>query len=88
MRAISIVSNGWSIPSSGCERIEIPIGVSRQWNTVIRKASPCVDFQRNLKAKRGKNSFGSKEDLMQTDMSGSKSKERGFKIFRGIVRQQ
>jgi hypothetical protein len=47
-----------------------------------------VDFQRDLKAKREKSSFGSKEGLMQISVSGSKSKERGFKIFRGIVRHK
>jgi hypothetical protein len=48
--------------------------------------SRCVDFQLNLKAKREKSSFGSKEGLMQIGSSGLKSKERGLKIFRGIVR--
>jgi hypothetical protein len=47
-----------------------------------------VDFQQSLKARREKSSFGSKEGLMPTDASGSKFKERGFKIFRGIVRHQ
>jgi hypothetical protein len=44
-----------------------------------------VVYQRDSKVKRGKNSFGSKEGLMQTSASGLKSKERGFKIFRGIA---
>jgi hypothetical protein len=47
-----------------------------------------VDFQQSLKARREKSSFGSKEGLMPTDASGSKSKEHGFKICRGTVRQQ
>jgi hypothetical protein len=50
------------------------------------KASPCVAYQRDWKVKRGKSSFGSKEGLMQTSASGLKSKERGFKIFRGIAK--
>jgi hypothetical protein len=77
-----------SIPSNGCEGIEICIGVLRQWNTLTHKASPRADFLRNLKAKREKSSFGLKEVLMQTETSGSKSKERGFKTSRGVVRQQ
>src|ERR1700722_12665884 len=85
--AISTPSNGWSIPSTGCERIEIPIGRLRSWNIPARTALRCGDFQRNLKAKRGMSSFGSKEGLMRTDASESKSKGRGFKIFRGIVRR-
>ena len=47
-----------------------------------------MDFQQSLKARREKSSFGLKEGLMPTDASGSKSKERGFKICRGIVRNQ
>jgi hypothetical protein len=64
---------------------QTPIGVFRQWRTHVR-AFLCVDFQRDLKAKREKSSFGSKEGLMQTSVSGSKYKERGFKICRGIGR--
>jgi len=82
----SIPSNAWSIPSTGCKRIVIPIGVLSQWNTLTLKASLCVTYQRDSKVKRGKSSFGSKEGLMQTSASGLKSKERGFKIFRGIAR--
>jgi hypothetical protein len=57
----------------------------RQWNISTHQASPCGAFQRNLKAKREKSSFGLKEGRMQTDRLGSKSKGRGFKIFPGIV---
>jgi hypothetical protein len=85
--AISIPSNAWGIPSTGCERIETLIGVLRRRHTPVR-AFLCVDFQQSLKAKREKSSFGSKEGLMPTDASGSKSKERGFKICRGIVKHK
>jgi DNA-binding response OmpR family regulator len=46
-----------------------------------------VDFQRKLKAKREKSSFGSKEGLMQIVASGLKSKELGFTISRGDVQR-
>jgi hypothetical protein len=45
-----------------------------------------VDFLRNLKAKKEMSNFGSKEVPTQTGASGSKSKELGFTISRGIVR--
>jgi hypothetical protein len=80
----TIPSSAWSLPSTGCERIETPIGVLRRRRTSVR-AFLCVDFQRDLKAKREKSSFGSKEGLMQISVSGSKSKERGCIFFRGIV---
>jgi hypothetical protein len=75
----------YSPPTDCKKRIVIPIGVLRQWNTLALKASPCVACQRDSKVKRGKSSFGSKEGLMLTSASGLKSKERGFKIFRGIA---
>jgi hypothetical protein len=81
-RSISIPSNAYSM---GCARIEKPIGGLKQRNTLTLKASPIVDFQRNLKAKREKSSFGSKEGLIQIVASGLKFKELGFKISRGIV---
>ena len=57
--AISIPSNAWSIPSTGCEKIETLIGVSRRSRTHVREFL-CVDFQRSLKARREKSSFGSR----------------------------
>jgi hypothetical protein len=68
--ATSIPSNAWSVPSTGCKRVVIPLGVLRQWHTLTLKASPCGAYQRDSKVKRGKTSFGSKEGLMQTSASG------------------
>jgi hypothetical protein len=85
---MSIPSNGWNIPLTGCEAIGTRIGALRSWNMRTQKPLRPVVFPQSSKAKKGTSNFGSKEVLMQTGTSGSKSKGPGCKIFPGIVRCQ